>query len=309
MKVRSFATRNSFAPSVGAFTNIRTSIDDTTGGPWSAFRHGSVLSTCFRRHPGMVLPHAGRFSLVPLGAGFMDFSDLTAEGPNLPSLCSPTNMYISDATTEFEPILNVPALVSFLIVAVIFGSLFVRINSISEAIDRRTLAITELRKIKSKALAGQAASQKTKGGQQSEDNERLIQEAVENYRTAYEEVERLRTVIPGILIAPAPPQSSSSGPTTGSIEDENTAAARQFLGIEPLDSKPISDRASQRNQSQNNRNENVADSPLSIALLGLLGLVAASQLILLGLLMLDPMTTGSTSDSLFNTIDSITGLE
>ena len=159
-------------------------------------------------------------------------------------------------TKMFAPVLNVPALCSFLVVFVIFSLLQWRVSEISRAATERAEALEELRAVKSKELTGDATTEE-------------VDRAVEAYRRAYGKVEDLRSVIPGVARIVPPPSVS--------LQDSD-AAAQQFLGIEPSMS----------------RINNSTDAPgLSGAQTALLAIVAASQIFLLVLLTMDPMSPNS----------------
>jgi hypothetical protein len=173
------------------------------------------------------------------------------------------NAVSTSPADSFEPVLNVPALGSFLFIALVFSLLRWRVGAIERAADRRTTALEGFRTIKSQALEGKADEEK-------------VQLALEDYKRAVEEVENLRTIIPGVRIAPPPSTASLSTERS----NENAAAARQFLGME-LDTLP---------QQQSNEE---GKQGLTVPLVLLLGLVAASQVGLLFLFLQDPMSSSS----------------
>ena len=172
----------------------------------------------------------------------------------------------SEKALEFEPILNVPALGSFLLIFAIFSFLMQRTSAIEKAADDRTRAVETVRKLKLQALSGDA----------TQDD---LVKAIASYREAYDKVEKLRYVIPGIARITPPPAGSLSR----QVMKENEMAARQFLGIEPDESSSVADDPSEDDDSK---------APgLSPILVAVLVVVATSQIILLGLLSSDPMTT------------------
>jgi hypothetical protein len=184
---------------------------------------------------------------------------------------------------DFAPVLNVPALISFVVIAIVFLSLQVRVTSIAEAADRRTQALEVLRKIKLQQLEGKATLQE-------------VNDAVQQYQASFDEVERLRSVLPGVRIKP-PPVTASLGPTK---MDENTAAAKQFLGIEP---------SVEDNEHQLNKGEKDSQG-LALPLVALLAVVALSQIGLLFLLATDPMSSSLDSSMTTNEVlNAVSGLE
>jgi hypothetical protein len=153
-------------------------------------------------------------------------------------------------------VLNVPALASFLVVTAIFLFLQFRVASIGRAAEERTEALGALRSLKAKELTGEASPAE-------------VNLALAKYRETYDRVEELRTVVPGARIVPPPSQSLSR-----ERMDDNTAAARQFLGIE--------------SEAPVGKDDDTERSlPLPLALL--LAVVAASQIGVLVLLSVDPM--------------------
>lgn len=169
------------------------------------------------------------------------------------------------APPEFEPILNVPALGSFLLIFAIFSFLVQRTSAIEKAADDRTKAVENVRKRKVQALNGEATQED-------------LDSAIASYREAYDKVEQLRYVIPGIARITPPPAGSLSR----KFMEENEIAARQFLGIEPDESSAVAD------PPENDVSTATGLSPILVAVLAI---VATSQIILLGLLSSDPMST------------------
>lgn len=151
----------------------------------------------------------------------------------------------------FEPVVNFPALGSFLVIVVVFSLLQFRILQVNEAAERRKEALAQLRSIKARELS-------------SADNRpspEQIQQALEGFEQAIKNEESLRTVIPGIRIV-APNASS----------EEDVRAAKQFLGLDL-------------------RTESAVNEPggLSTGAIGVLVLVGISQVALLYMLSFDPM--------------------
>lgn len=184
----------------------------------------------------------------------------------------------TEKAAEFEPILNLPAAGSFLLIFVIFAFLTQRTSAIEKAADSRTQAIEKVRKLKSLELNGDATQDE-------------VDQAVRLYRDAYEKVEKLRYVIPGIAKITPPPAGSLSR----KFMQENESAAQQFLGIEPDETSLSTD------PSEDDR---LKKRSLSPALVAILVLVAVSQVLLLGLLSSDPMSSKDLLD-----VTGLTGLE
>lgn len=141
-----------------------------------------------------------------------------------------------------------------------------------EASERRTAALDRLRAVKADELAGEADCD-------------TVAAAVKDYRKAFEQAEQLRTIVRGVRLLPPPGES-----LTRERMKENAVAAKQFLGV---DLEPAT--AEERNMEQH----------LSLPLVVLLGFLALSQLCLLGLLLIDPMS----SNDVFDTLDTLTGME
>jgi len=159
-------------------------------------------------------------------------------------------------------------------------SLQVRIVSIQEAAEACTNALRTLKVAKAKELEGAVSHEQ-------------VEEALIQYRRAFDTVERLRNVAPGVRIA-APP---SSGPLSGQspIASENLVGARRFLGLTDLERETYEDEAPQE-----------VKQGLPIPLLVLLGALATSLLLLLGLLSVDPMES---SGNVVTAVDDWSGLE
>jgi len=188
------------------------------------------------------------------------------------------------AVSEFEPVLNVPALFAFVVIAVVFGLLQWRIAAIGRATDRRNDAVRALRDVKSRQLNGEYYDRNDIDSEDDDETNDLVKRALDEYREAYEEVERLRTIAPGVRVI-APPSAQES-------LTENVAAAQQFLGITPEG----------ENEKQQRQGRN---GILSGAAAVLLGVIALSQLALLVLFLLDL----DSSKEVLNAIDSLTSLE
>jgi hypothetical protein len=124
--------------------------------------------------------------------------------------CSAAINYVPAATTNFEPILDIPALGTFVLVALIFGALILRTSQVEASVQERNLALENLRAVKSKELI--------------EDHvEAEVAEALRRYEDAVKKEEGLRDVIPGIVRI-VPPSSADSK------EEEARVIAKRFLG-------------------------------------------------------------------------------
>lgn len=168
----------------------------------------------------------------------------------------------------FEPILNVPALGSFLFIAFVFGLLQWRVRSIETAAVERTRALHRLRELKRQELEGSGTDSK------------IVREALEQYRQAVLRVERLRTVIPGIARIVQPPSQS----LTRERMDENVAAAKQFLDMDLLE--------------QNNNKSDGDAGEMSLGLKLLIGVVVTLQIGVLLALSVDPLSMIGGSQSI-----------
>ena len=140
-----------------------------------------------------------------------------------------------------------------------------RIMAITEAAERGSVALAELREIKSRELSTDGTDRPSP---------EAVQAAVEAYREALTDEERQRTVVPGVRI-PTPVSSIRTA--------QDRAAVQRFLGItveEPNNvSQVMADEA--RQQEQQNKK---GLPPLAV---GLLVTVALTQVMLLGLLSFD----------------------
>jgi hypothetical protein len=123
----------------------------------------------------------------------------------------PTTNFINEPIT-FEPVLNVPALLSSFVI--LLGAFLVRVRqrAISKAAKRRMSALEQLRDYKKKELTQDATTVE-------------VQRAVEEYQTSLVAEEKLRTLLPGIQLR-APNNPAKSEP--------DRQAVRQFLGGEGI---------------------------------------------------------------------------
>ena len=175
-----------------------------------------------------------------------------------------------------KPIVNGPALSSFLIISIVFGLLQQRINSVSTAAKRRSEALESLRKVESLQLS-------------VSDEDRPTEADVVRAKAAYESALKnelsLRTLIPGVvrIVAPNDPKR----------EEEERAAAKRFLGWDDEDFGDLGidendSNLSVRTQSRDPQQKEAEG--LSAGANVLLLLVATMLITLLWTLSLDPMT-------------------
>jgi hypothetical protein len=112
----------------------------------------------------------------------------------------------------FEPMINYPALSSFLLIFTVYAFLQIRIVGIENAAKRRREALQSLRNIKALQLSSSVGDERP--------TDEKVQSALKEYEQALIDEDRARTVLPGVRIV-APDNSASK---------ENVAAAKQFLG-------------------------------------------------------------------------------
>ena len=113
---------------------------------------------------------------------------------------------------EFEPVINVPAASAFLLIAVVFAILQLRINAVSNAAKKRLDSLDTLRKVQSLQLSDDSMKSP---------DEIDVSAAKREYEKALRQELDLRTIIPGVrIVAPNDPKS----------DEEQRAAAKRFLG-------------------------------------------------------------------------------
>lgn len=132
-----------------------------------------------------------------------------------------------------------------------------RIREVEGAVERRKVALVQLRVVKSKELSS--------AGKDRPDST-VVAGALKEYEDALQGEENLRTLLPGVRIV-APGRSATSSA-------EDVRAAKQFLGI---DLEPV------QNDDKEDRKGLAAGS------VAILAVVALSQLGLLYMLSFDPM--------------------
>lgn len=172
---------------------------------------------------------------------------------------------------EFEPIINVPAATAFLLIAVVFTLLQIRINAVSNAAKRRSRALEELRRVESLQLAGSDDSLKRPNGMN-------VSLAREEYESALREELNLRKIIPGVrIVAPNDPKRDA----------EQRAAAKRFLG---WDGNEFEDEDEITNSGGLQQGSNEVKELTGGAQFILFG-VASTLILLLWTLSFDPMST------------------
>ena len=186
------------------------------------------------------------------------------------ALPQPVSFLLSDAAsttpaTTFEPVLNVPALGTFVVIMSMALVLYLRVGAISDAAERRIAALEELREVKSKELSNEVSSEQ-------------VALAVAEYETALTQEEDLRTLLPGVRIR---------APNNPVVSERDQQAARQFLSNSTVILPP--DDSSSRTSSL---------SPLAITLL--VTFLFGTQLFLFAFLAMDD----TTATQVFNSITS-----
>ena len=198
---------------------------------------------------------------------------------------------------EFEPVMNMPAAVSFLIIVIVFTLLQLRISAVSNAAERRAQSLEALRKAESLQLSASDVG--------IDASDRPSSQAVANAKKEYEDALRselnLRTVIPGVrIVAPNDPKR----------DEEERAAAKRFLGWgsdefgddeSEIDNMDKSKRRRLNNGSANNQNnalDNDTVKGLSNGANTLLFGVGTMLILLLWTLSFDPMQ----ADQVFTTL-------
>lgn len=181
---------------------------------------------------------------------------------------------------EFEPILNVEAASSFVVIGIVFTLLQLRINAVSNAAKRRSLALEELRKAESLQLS--ASDVGIDPSDRPTEND--VTYAKKEYEDALKEEMNLRTILPGVrIVAPNDPKR----------DEEERAAAKRFLGWgsaefgdEPGDDDMQLEESSNGNDTQEKGISNSAK-------LILFGVGSMLLVLLLWTLSFDPMTPRS----------------
>ena len=178
----------------------------------------------------------------------------------------------------FEPIVNVPALSSFLIISVVFGLLQLRINSVSQATKRRSEALESLRKVESLQLSTSDVDRPT------EDD---VSRAKAAYENALTDELNLRTIVPGVrIVAPNDPKR----------DEEERAAAKRFLGWTDKD-LGIDEYDNDQSDLTSTDSQQQEAEGLSTSANILLLFVGSTLIALLWTLSLDPLTANQALDA------------
>jgi len=119
---------------------------------------------------------------------------------------------LDSSNAVFEPVLDVQAFSTFVVIISVFAALSFRTNQVEGAVQGRKEALENLRLVKSKELAGDENI-----------DEAAIQLALDKFEDAVKKEEELRNIIPGVVRI-VPPSSADSK------EEEARAVAKQFLG-------------------------------------------------------------------------------
>lgn len=118
----------------------------------------------------------------------------------------------SSSSTVFEPVLDVQAFSTFVVIMGVFAALSYRTIQVEGAVQERKQALENLRVVKSKELAGDETI-----------DDRAIRLALDEFEAAVKKEEELRNIIPGVVRI-VPPSSADRK------EEEARAIAKQFLG-------------------------------------------------------------------------------
>jgi len=156
----------------------------------------------------------------------------------------------------FEPILNVPALITFVLITTVFSALILRTNQVEDAVQTRKRRQEEVRALKAKEVGEGTVSPEQ------------IQQTLELYRDAVQQEEKLRNILPGVRIVPP-----SSGDRK---EEEAQAIAKQYLGEDFNIGVP-----KRYNEKRGEKEDGSADGSLPNVAIGVLAMVALSQIGLL----------------------------
>lgn len=201
-------------------------------------------------------------------------AEATAVTP--PTLALPAAIDGITPVPQFEPIVNVPATVSFVIIAVVFALLQWRINAIGDAATSRVEALKDLKRKEAKLISGGGISDG------ADDAASDFSAAKGAFEAAMRKELNLRSVIPGVRIAaPNDPQKA----------EEERAAVKKYLGweMDGSEEKPIENKAAKEASPKK------GFSDLS---LGVLAWTAAILIATLFTLSFDPMT----ADSIFTNL-------
>ena len=197
----------------------------------------------------------------------------------------------------FEPILNVPALVTFVLITTVFSALIVRTNQVEDAVRERKKRQEQVRALKAKEVSsggenigsgvgGGSGTTSTTTTTTSSSSSITLSEELRQTLKLYEEAvlreEKLRNILPGVRIVP--PSASDRK------EEEVQAIAKQYLGRDFNIGVP-----KRYNEEKQERGDNDNGS-LPGAAIGVLAVVALSQVGLLAFFVFgaDPLSSSST---------------
>lgn len=176
-------------------------------------------------------------------------------GASLTARTTAFDVTSSASTTTFEPILNVPALVTFLFITTVFTALILRTNQVETAVQTRKQRLEELRKLKSKEIFD--------GTVRPED----VQQVLQLYEDAVIREEDLRNILPGVRIVPPSSNNLSEG--------DASLVAKQLLGKEYKIGVPKPD------NDEKLQNDSESSGKLSAVAIGILFMLMFSQVGLL----------------------------
>jgi hypothetical protein len=160
------------------------------------------------------------------------------------------------STTTFEPILNVPAFITFLFIAIVFSVLIVRTNQVERAVQERNQRLQQLRTMKSKELENNDDTISTAD----------IQRCLRDYESAVQKEESLRNIVPGVVRIIPP---SAGNPN----EEEARIIAKQLLGKEYDIGIPKQERYEERQLSPVATGALIIVGTILVALLAFLSLM------------------------------------
>ena len=210
--------------------------------PISTFVHYQRVKVTTRSHAVLVLDSAS--------VGALTAQDAVGLSPGI------------EVARSFEPQVDAGASVVFLLIAVVFTLLQIRIGAISAAATHRSAALERLRSVESRQLSSP-----------DEVTAEQALSAKDEYEQALTRELNLRTVIPGVrVVAPRDPQK----------EEEQRAAAKRFLGWSDSDLGLSSEAPSGESDSKDGMSNGSRAVLLAVGLL---------LLVTFFTLCVDPMTT------------------
>lgn len=153
----------------------------------------AAFTTSFRRRQHLIHGHVSRAEAVGIRPSSVHFATTTTVCASLNSNAVHLEASIDRISQiqEFEPIVNVPAATAFLLIAVVFTLLQLRINAVSSAAKKRSEALDALRIVESLQLSGDDAKERP--------GELQVVSAKREYEDALRNELSLRTIIPGTI--------------------------------------------------------------------------------------------------------------